>query len=125
MGMRPDESAALPSALAANTRRILPEKSTPVAVTTQKGIDGHREKAMRIACVEHVELGMSVVTLKDEEAHPCWFKTVWLKAQDFSFAVMGWSWETCPDVDAGGMALCRFGEVCWRPLCPYHQNGKG
>ena len=45
--------------------------------------------------------------------------------EDFSFVVMGLSWETCADVDAGGMALCRFGEVCWRPLCPYRHSGKG
>ena len=32
---------------------------------------------------------------------------------------------TCHDVDAGVMAPCWFGEVCWRPLCPYRQSGKG
>ena len=42
-----------------------------------------------------------------------------------AFVVKGWSWETSPDVDAGGMAPCRFGEVCWRPLCPYRHSGKG
>ena len=37
------------SALAENTRRRIAEKSAPVAVTTQEGIDGYHEKAMRIA----------------------------------------------------------------------------
>ena len=32
-------------------------KSEPVAVTTQEAVDGYREKAMRIASVEQVELG--------------------------------------------------------------------
>ena len=48
-----------------------------------------------------------------------------VRSQDFSFVAMGWSWETCLDVDAGGMAPCRFGEVCWRPLCPHRHSGKG
>ena len=44
---------------------------------------------------------------------------------DFSFVVvMGWWWSTCHDVDAGVMAPSRFGEVCWRPLCPYRHSGK-
>ena len=34
-----------------------------------------------------------------------------------SRVVMGWSWETDPDVVE--MASCRFGSGCWRPLCPY------
>ena len=52
-----DESAALPSALAANTRRRIVEKSTQVPVATHKGIDdGYCEKAMRIASVEQAEL---------------------------------------------------------------------
>ena len=46
-----DESAAWPSALAANTKRRIAEKSAPVAITTQEGIDGYREQAMRIASV--------------------------------------------------------------------------
>ena len=32
-------------------------KSEPVAVTTQEAVDGYREKAMRIASVERIELG--------------------------------------------------------------------
>ena len=32
-------------------------KSEPVAVTTQEAVDGHCEKAMRIASVEQIELG--------------------------------------------------------------------
>ena len=52
-----DESAVLLSALSANTRRIIAEKSTPVAIATQEGVDGYREKAMRVARVELVELG--------------------------------------------------------------------
>ena len=32
-------------------------KSEPMAVTTQEAVDGYREKAMRIASVEHIELG--------------------------------------------------------------------
>ena len=57
MEMCSDESAALPSALAANTRRRIAENSAPVAVTTQEGIDGYREQAKMIASVEQVELG--------------------------------------------------------------------
>ena len=33
------------------------EQSEPVAVTTQEAVDGYREKALRIASVEQVELG--------------------------------------------------------------------
>ena len=36
-----------------NTRRRIVGKSEPVAVTTQEAVDGYREKAMRIASVEH------------------------------------------------------------------------
>ena len=32
-------------------------KSEPVAVTAQEAVDGRREKAMRIASVEQIELG--------------------------------------------------------------------
>ena len=32
-------------------------KSEPLAVTTQEAVDGYREKAMRIASVEQIELG--------------------------------------------------------------------
>ena len=57
MEMGTDESVRLPSALAANTRRRIAEKSTPTAITTQERVDGYRQKAMRIASVEQVELG--------------------------------------------------------------------
>ena len=57
MEMVTDERVRLPSALAANTRRRIAEQSTPVAITVQEIVDGYREKAMRIASVEHVELG--------------------------------------------------------------------
>ena len=40
----------------ANIRRKIAVKSEPVAATTQEAVDGHREKAMRIASVEHIEL---------------------------------------------------------------------
>ena len=51
------EGTALPAAPSANTRRRIVVKSEPVAVTTQEAVDGHCEKAMRIASVEHIELG--------------------------------------------------------------------
>ena len=38
-----------------------------------------------------------------------------------SHLVMGWSWETNPDVVE--MASCRFGGGCWRPLCMYGRSG--
>ena len=50
------KEVALPSALAPNTRRIIDEKSALVAITTQEGIDGYREKATRTAHVEQIEL---------------------------------------------------------------------
>ena len=50
------EGTALPAAPSANRRRIV-VKSEPVAVTTQEAVDGHCEKAMRIASVEQIELG--------------------------------------------------------------------
>ena len=34
-----------------------PSANTPVAATTQEAVDGHREKAMRIASVEQIEFG--------------------------------------------------------------------
>ena len=49
------ESTALHRALSASTRRKIAEKSTPEAITTQEGVDGYREQAMRIAGVEQVE----------------------------------------------------------------------
>ena len=57
MEMGTDESAVLPSALAAHTRRIIAEKSTPAAISIQEGVAGYRETAMRIASVEQVGLG--------------------------------------------------------------------
>ena len=51
------EGSALLAAPPANTRRRLVVKSEPVAVTTQEAVDGHCEKAMRIASVEQIGLG--------------------------------------------------------------------
>ena len=51
------EGTALPAAPSANTGRRIVVKSEPVAVTTQEAVDGHCEKAMRIASVEQIELG--------------------------------------------------------------------
>ena len=51
------EGSASPVAPSANIRRRIAVKSEPVAVTTQEAIDGHCEKAMRIASVEQIELG--------------------------------------------------------------------
>ena len=51
------EGTALPAAPSANTRRRIVVKSEPMAVTTQEAVDGYREKAMRIASVEQIELG--------------------------------------------------------------------
>ena len=45
MEMGTDESAFWAQCLAANTRRIIGEKSTPVAITTKEGVDGYREKS--------------------------------------------------------------------------------
>ena len=50
------EGTASPAA-SANIRRPFSVKSEPVAVTTQEGIDGHRQKSMRIASVEQIKLG--------------------------------------------------------------------
>ena len=49
--------AALPAAPSASIRRRIAVKSEPMAVTTQEAVDGRREKAMRIASVEQIELG--------------------------------------------------------------------
>ena len=57
MELSTDESAVLPSALAANTRRIIAEKLTPVAITTQEGVDGYSGRAIRIARVEQLDFG--------------------------------------------------------------------
>ena len=51
------EGTALLAAPSANTRRRIVVKSEPMAVTTQEAVDGYREKAMRIASVEQIELG--------------------------------------------------------------------
>ena len=56
MKMGIDKRVALPSALAANTRRIIDEKSALVAINAQEGIDGYREKTMRTAHVEQIGL---------------------------------------------------------------------
>ena len=50
------EGTASPVAPPRNIRRRIALKSEPVAVTTQETIDGHCEKAMRIASVEQIEL---------------------------------------------------------------------
>ena len=47
----------MPAAPSANTGRRFVVKSEPMAVTTQEAVDGYREKAMRIASVEQIELG--------------------------------------------------------------------
>ena len=51
------EGTASPAAPSANTRRRIVVKSEPLAVTTQEAVDGRREKSMRIASVEQIELG--------------------------------------------------------------------
>ena len=51
------EGTALPAAPSANTRRRIVVKSEPMAVTTEEPVDGYRDKAMRIASVEQIELG--------------------------------------------------------------------
>ena len=51
------EGTALPATPSANNRRRMIVKSQPVAVTTQEAVDGHCEKAIRIASVEQIELG--------------------------------------------------------------------
>ena len=45
--------------MAANTRRKIAEKSSPETIATKEGIDGYREKAMRIASVEQFKIGRS------------------------------------------------------------------
>ena len=54
------ESTIPPTAPPASTRRGIVTKSEPVAVTTQEAVDGCREKAMRIASIEQVELENSM-----------------------------------------------------------------
>ena len=51
------EGTALLATQSANTRRRIIVKSEPTAVTTQEAVDGYREKAIRIASVEQIELG--------------------------------------------------------------------
>ena len=48
--------STIPIAPPASTRRRIVTESEPVAVTTQEAVDGCREKAMRIASIEQVEL---------------------------------------------------------------------
>ena len=50
------EGEVSPAAVATNIRRRIAMKSEPAAVTTQ-AIDWSREKVMRIASVEQIELG--------------------------------------------------------------------
>ena len=57
MQMGADESAVLHGAVEQNNRRRIAEHSTPAAITTQEGIDGYREKAVRNVSVEQVEFG--------------------------------------------------------------------
>ena len=52
-----EERAEPPGAPSTSTRRRVAVKSGPRAVTTQEAVDGYREKAMRIASVEQIELG--------------------------------------------------------------------
>ena len=52
-----EERAEPPGAPSTSTRRRNAVKSDPRAVTTQEAVDGYREKAMRIECVEPIELG--------------------------------------------------------------------
>ena len=51
------EGEASPATASTNIRRRIALKSEPAAVTTQEAIDGSREKVMRIASVEQIELG--------------------------------------------------------------------
>ena len=51
------EGEVSPAAVSTNIRRRIAMKSEPAAVTTQEAIDGSREKVMRIASVEQIELG--------------------------------------------------------------------
>ena len=52
-----EERAEPPGAPSTSIRRRIALKSEPRAVTTQEAVDGYREKAMRIECVEQIELG--------------------------------------------------------------------
>ena len=51
------EGEASPAAASTNIRMRIAAKSEPAAVTIQEAIDGSREKVMRIASVEQIELG--------------------------------------------------------------------
>ena len=55
--MDTEERTDTHQASSTNTRRRIVTKSEPMAVTTQEAVDGYREKAMRIAIVEQIELG--------------------------------------------------------------------
>ena len=50
------EGKVSPAAVSTNIRRRIAMKSEPAAVTTQEAIDGSREKVMRIASDEQIEL---------------------------------------------------------------------
>ena len=56
MDMSNGGSTTSTTAMPAHHRRRISVKSEPVAVTTQEGVDGSREKAMRIGSVEQFEL---------------------------------------------------------------------
>ena len=64
MEIHDGRSGALPSVMGPNTRRRIAERTPPAeaqtsnsaASITTEGVDGHREKALRIASVEQVEL---------------------------------------------------------------------
>ena len=51
------EGEAPPAAESTNIKWRIAMQSEPAAVTTQEAIDGSREKVMRIASVEQIELG--------------------------------------------------------------------
>ena len=52
-----DMSETAQRCLQHSQRTLGEEKSEPTAVTTQEAVDGYREKAIRIASVEQIELG--------------------------------------------------------------------
>ena len=55
-----EERAEPPRAPSTSIRRRIAVKSDPRADTTQEAVDVYREKAMRIASVEQIELGSIV-----------------------------------------------------------------
>ena len=63
VGVPTDEVQCCPAAWQQTPDEELLRSQTPQAITTQQGVDGYREKAMRLASVEHIELGnMEVVS---------------------------------------------------------------